>query len=211
VNATGNPDNAFQPGSVEKWFTAQPGSGSSSAARIETSGSSTTIVSSTTGSSDLKWVDIGDLILVRDNTNRERVLAVVTNADNDTITVDQAVNLGTDGVGYRYKKLVVRSGLRSGWFSVTAATQVTITINVNEVDADDFDYQVECRQEAGNPTGPTFIAFGPTTFDSSTEPTSINLLELADFAVCRLGLKFATGDTDNSPVDSLDAYVTVRR
>lgn len=203
----GNPDNAFQPKAPFDEFSAQPADVGSSTARIETVGWSTTIVSSTTGSSSLRWVDVGDMIKVIDITRRERILRVVTNADDDTITVDQGVDLGTAGVGYYYKKLINFNGSLSGWWNVSGAEQWTLFVDMVNITAN-VTYKVECRAQDANPGGPVYTVVGPTAVANGSEADFI-LTNTGDWTSCRLGFKFDTAD--GGAGDEISAYLTIRK
>jgi hypothetical protein len=197
----GDIDRAFSPEAVYKPLVAVQG------ARLVTVGSSTTVSSLAATANALLPVDINDLIQVQDTAGNQRLLQVVTNADNDTITVDQAVRLGTTGVSYKFWKLVNLNGARSGWFGVDGATQFSVFIDVVNYTAN-ITYKLECIPRDTFPGGVVFAAFGPTAVANGSE-ADIVMLEAGDWRACRLGFQFDSAD--GGTTDDISAFLTVRR
>jgi len=113
---------------------------------IETSGSSTTITGVVAADDVFEPVGVGDAIQVVVG-RTTYYLTVVTNADNDTITVNTAVDLSA-GYVWSWKNLTCGTAVTNGW--VTVAGYDTITMGVHYVagDLDTLDVFWECRTGA---------------------------------------------------------------
>lgn len=167
---------------------------------IETVGSSTTTSASTASTAPFLGVDVGDeLTVVLSGLSTYRY--VVTNADDDTVTVDTAWDLGTDGVVFRWRDLTCGTGANDGLVPAgRRAQRVVFDIQVLTINATSIDFQVEGRNPGA---GAGWTPVGTATYTAvGGGAIVVNQLHFDQY---RLGVK-VTGDAG---AQSVTAKVTV--
>lgn len=167
--------------------------------KIKTAGSSTTTVSNVASSGAFKNVNVGDIIAVTtDGIRLERV--VVTNADDDTVTVDTAWDL-TGGFNYSWRDVSCGTGATSGSIPVADFEDFRLTAQVAQMNATSIDLQVECKHPEGVflvVATKNVTAGGTGTANYLTYPAvGIAGADEAFFA-CRVGYKVNTDDGDDT-------------
>lgn len=177
----------------------------SGAGRIKTAGSSVTITSVTALTNAFAGVDIGDLISVQTSPGSTVLRTVVTNADDDTVTVDTAVDLGTTGVAYRYWMSECGTGATSGWIDLSQYPSRSITIQYDQGDLTQLDIRVECKANypGAEPVQvfPVCTVGACNTYQAYTTAgiTSRTATQIsAPFGSCRVGFKWTTADTSDA-------------
>lgn len=180
------------------------------ATKVETSGSSTTITAVTALSGPFAAVAVGD-VLYFDLAGATVRRAVVTNADDDTVTVGEAIDLSA-GAGYKfsYKTPVCGTSTADGWISVEGFSVALMTVSYLFGDLDSLDVSFECRDTTpdGNivqvyPGASSECGFGTLSTDvcSLTGPGTIPDAGLAvqvetnAFEACRVALKYGSSGT----------------
>lgn len=163
---------------------------------IETSGSSTTTVASTATSKPFLGIDVSDEISVAsEGSNDVRLYReVITNADDDTITVDTAWDLGTTGVNFFWRDLTCGTAVTNGIISVAGRETVTFDIQVITLAATSIDVQVEGRNQ-GAGTGWTPL----TTATYTAVGGGAVVVNRLGYQQLRLGIK-VTGDVGTQSV-----------
>lgn len=163
---------------------------------IETSGSSTTTVASTASSKPFLGIDVGDEISVAsEGSNDVRLYReVITNADDDTITVDTAWDLGTTGVNFFWRDLTCGTAVTNGIISTSGRETVTFDIQVITLAATSIDFIVEGRlQGAGTGWTPLTTAVYTAVGGGAIVVNRLGYQQL------RLGVK-VTGDVGTQSV-----------
>lgn len=181
------------------------GGSNSGAGRIKTSGSSTTISSNTALDYSFAGVDVGDLISIQTSPGATALRTVVTNADDDTITVDTAINL-TSGVAYRYWESQCGTGATDGWIDLSGYTNRNITIQYEQGDlATSLDIQVQCKLNfpGSEPVQvfPSCTVGSCGTYQAYATPgiASRTSVEIGTpFGACRVGFKRTGADTSDA-------------
>lgn len=191
---------------------------------VETSGSSTTITAVTATSGPFTNVSVGDVLYFQVSGAYVR-RTVVTNADNDTVTVDEAIDLSA-GAGYTfsYKTPVCGTTAADGWISVEGYSVALMQVNYLAGDLDTLDVSFECRDTTpdGNIVqvypGPTSACgFGTLATNVCTFATPAAIpgagiayqVETNPFEACRVALKY--GSTDGAARESVNASLTLWR
>lgn len=188
---------------------------------VETSGSSVTITAVTVASGPFTNVSVGDTLYfdVSGTTLRR---TVVTNADNDTVTVDAAIDLSA-GAGYKfsYKSIACGTSSTDGWISVEGFSTALMTVSYLAGDLDTLDVSFECRDNTpdGNivqvyPGPSSACGFGTLATDVCTFATPAAIpgagiafqIETNPFQACRVALKYGSSGTTSSVNASLTLW-----
>ncbi len=181
-----------------------------------TAGPVTTVTSQTPATVALTPVLVGDILLVRPASWIQDIFtagwaAVVTvKTDNNTVTVDPAVNWDT-GYSYTYIKSVCGTTNADGWVNVEGASRVTISIQYDQGDLDNLSWRFECKQVAPGsvpitvyPSESDDCGIGGTLAagfcDFPTAGATANLAGEEDgvWGSCRIGFKRKTTDTSDA-------------
>ncbi len=186
---------------------------------IETSGSSATVTAVTALSAPFASIGIGDYIYVRRPDNVTETRTVLTNADDDTITVDSAVNW-SNGFVFEFLNLVCGTTEADGWINVTRFDTIQMTVEYETGDLDTLDVTWQCK-EGSIVSGPVQVYPGPSSecgfgtlstdvCSFSTPGTDALSREIATslFSACRMSLAF--GSTDGGTREDVDAILTGR-
>lgn len=179
-------DTSYRYGKFDEYFTMAE-------KMVKTSGASTTVTSYTAASAALAPVDIADEIAVyRDGATDNRI--VVTNADDDTITVGSNVDW-TTGRAYHYRKFRSGTAATDGWVTKDPHDSLTIQIIITTIGATSIEYRIEGRMR-GFPEAPVILVaeVTKTTTDTPFAATHIINEEVDEI---RVGFK-QTGAGTNS-------------
>jgi hypothetical protein len=167
--------------------------------QIETAGSSTTITGVVAADDVFAPVDIGDVLSIRRSNGNIEVRTVVTNADDDTVTVDTAIDL-TGGVTWRYRKTVCGTAVTDGWIAVAGYTNVNLGIQYDAGDLGALEVVWECISGApgaqpvqvypgsGSACGFGTLAVNLCSFSSTGDRFTRGLTDQV-FAFCRIGMR----------------------
>lgn len=205
---------ALQGQQGDPYATAYDGAGT-----IETSGSSTTVTGVDAARDVFAPVDPGDVIFIRFSSGTTEVRIVVTNADADTITVEDAIDLSA-GYTWSYKKLVGGTGLDDGWISVAGYSIVQFGVQYDEGDLTALSATWQCKSGAlGAAPNRTYPGVGSDCGDGTlngkvcefTSTGDVLAFKISDnaFAACRLGVAYVTAD--GATVDEITATIDVGR
>ena len=188
-------------------------------AAIETSGASNTVSGVNSDEDAFLRVDVGDEIRIynqdSDINGLDPVLyrVVVTNADDDTITVnDPDLDLDDDANGYRYewRERVCSQSENEGWVDVAGAEQVTALIRVDRFDVDSEDgiqLQLQCKGDGADP-----IIQNVTTTDVTAVGT-YPLTTTNTYSACRVNMlldSFDSSSDTGAEIEDLDGVMYVR-
>lgn len=157
---------------------------------VSTSGFSTTI-SGTASAGAFSQVDVGDLLLFNVKGRLEERV-VITNADNDTVTVEAGITL-SPAQGFSYRKLNVGVDQEDNWISVDGFDAVHWTFNVVQMNGTGgITTTVNCRNKgAGSTTG--HLVYTNSVAAAGRSDFSLDN-RLAAFQQCRAGLAWGTND-----------------
>lgn len=180
--------------------------------KVETSGSSVTITAVTALSAPFTNVAIGDT-LVFSVSGEDVVRTVVTNADNDTVTVDEAIDLSAGaGYAFSYWEPVCGTTAASGWIKVRGWSAVLMTVAYVQGDLDTLDVVFECQDTSYDanivqvyPGAASTCGFGalstnvcqfatPATLPAASLTVSLTANQ---YEACRVALMFGTTDTSD--------------
>lgn len=114
---------------------------------IETSGSSTTVTGVNAADDVFAGVGLGDVIQVRRPDGTVDIRVVVTNADDDTITVETAIDLSA-GFTWGYKTLRCGTTADDGWVNVSGYIIAQLSVQYTAGDLDTLDVAMFCREGA---------------------------------------------------------------
>lgn len=169
--------------------------------RVETTGGAQTTVTGVNAAQNVfADVGVGDIVQFQFRNGNVEHRVVVTNADDDTITVDAAIDLDvTDGVNWGYKTLSCGTGITSGWADVRDLKTVSLTMQYDAGDMTDLDVVWECK-EGGIGAEPVQVYPGPAS-DCGFGTLATDVCQFAAagdrltvvisynvFAACRVGL-----------------------
>lgn len=184
---------------------------------VTTSGVSSTTVTGVVAAADaFAQPSAGDLIIFTINgVPYERLIA--TNADDDTITINKAINIAAAGITYRYRPFWVSTNPDHRMYipvhgsrSVLFVWSVDANVNTGGVDATS-----ECTAHVG-PDWPTSLWDQITTTNVASTaaqvptPDATNL-ETSPYQYCRFAFKFGTGDDGDGADEDLNLEVVVMR
>lgn len=195
---------------------------------VETSGSSTTITAVTASTDPFAGdLGVGDVVLFSVS-GATLARTVVTNADDDTITVDQAIDLSA-GAGYTfsYMDLACGTAATSGWVNVRGFPEVQMTVSYLQGDLDTLDVAFECRDDSpdhnvvqvypGPGSSCGFGALSTNVCQFATPATlpaaSISTYFVGTFQDCRVALKYGSTDTSDAGanLERVNASITMYR
>jgi hypothetical protein len=191
----------------------------SSRVPIVTSGSSTTVSALTALSAPFNAIQVGDMIKVRtvgvtrpdviNAVEGEQVvwLSVVAKASGDSITVDRAVNLGTAGIPFEWRRAYIGGQIGRGWIPMRGFDRVKFSVWLaGTTDTAGFNVRVECRDDVqGQDTGSNVVVAPSHTAATAAEQCGAGALAAADQsclysdAVVTAGLGKATFTVDAAP------------
>jgi len=187
---------------------------------IDTVGSNTTVEAVTPGTNPFANVGIGDRIFVRlgSGTDQTEQRTVITNADDDTITVDTAVDWSA-GYEFSYLDLVCGTAATDGWINVTSVDTIQMTVEYAAGDLTGLDVVYECKEGGGVNAVPVQVYPGPSSeCGFGTLNTNVCTFVLGDvfsrkipeniFSFCRVGLAWRTAD--GGTADEVTATFTGR-
>ncbi len=187
--------------------------------QVETSGSSTTVTGVVAADDVFANVNVGDIFSVRLSNGNTENRVVVTNADDDTITVDTAIDL-TGGVVWNYKSLVGGTTADDGWISVAGYGTVTLGFQYDAGDVTAASMTMECKSGAigalpvrvypgvGSDCGDGTLNGKVCEFSTVGDRLSYKISDNG-FAFCRVGVAYVT--TDGATRDELTVVIDVTR
>lgn len=177
--------------------------------RVTTVGSSTTITAVTVGSAPFLTPNVADMLILvpPQGVNTPAAVAgirteriILTNADNDTVTVGTAIDLTTTGVTFSWKRFLSGTGAEDAWFPIANFKRFTIVYEVIAFSATSLDSTLECRVEPGS----AGTQVGTLNF---TAAGSKHLAVETPFTACRVGWKHNT----DTGVNSVATYIEYQR
>lgn len=191
--------------------------GISGPGQVSTSGASVT-VDGTVGQDAFANVEIGDLFMVRLSNGNTETRVVVTNADDDTITVDSTITL--PGNVWTYKTLACGTTVNDGWISTAGYSNVLLTFQYDAGDLTNAAVTMECKSggleaapvrvypgvgsDCGDGTLNGVVCEFPTPGQRISYQLSNN-----PFSACRIGVAWVTADGGTR--DELNVMIDVGR
>ena len=180
---------------------------------VETSADVVTITT-VDASGAFALVSVGDIIYVNGLTR-----VIITNADDDTITVDTSLDL-TAGYIWSYKNMSCGTGITDGWISTAGYSTVQLGLQYDAGDLTILSATWECiggatgasRQriypgvasDCGDGTLNGAVCEFTTVGDALTYKLTDNV-----FSACRIGVAYVTAD--GATVDEVTATIDVGR
>lgn len=131
-------------------ITCAVGALSSGPSKIQTSGSSTTVSETTTGSNPFNTLSIGDVLVLRpsSNTTAASDLRYITaKASAASVTVGDAANW-TGGWPFSWYKQTCGTGTTNGWQDFSAFDDALLSFTIEQMNATSIQMRVECRADA---------------------------------------------------------------
>jgi hypothetical protein len=188
------------------------------AGRIQTSGSNTT-VTTVDSSGGFAPVNIGDVIFVRfqDGSIENRI--VLTNADDDTITVEAAIDL-TGGFTWSYKQLTCGTSEDSGWILTSGYQIAQFGVQYDAGDLTALAATFECKSDAlGAKPVRVYPGISSDCGDGTLNGKVCEFTSVGDrlyfklphnvFTACRVGVAYVTADGGTR--DEITAVIDVGR
>lgn len=185
--------------------------------QVSTVGASVT-VDGIVGQNSFANVNIGDLFSVRLSNGNTENRVVVTNADNDTITVDSTITL--PGNVWSYKTLSCGTTADDGWISAAGYNTVLLTFQYDAGDVTNAAVTMECKgggleaapvrvypgigSDCGDGTLNGLVCEFPTPGQRISFKLSSNA-----FSACRVGVAWVTADGGTR--DELNVMIDVGR
>jgi hypothetical protein len=151
------------------------------AARVKTTGSSTSVTAVVASSAPFAQVAVGDrLTFLIAGAYHERIVTVRADADN--VTVNAAIDLSA-GYSFAYKKRFCGTAAGDGWFSVAGAQAVTVQVQIATLNATSITTQLECRLPGmgGEVIGTAGVRNAVGTYGHSVPAATV-------YEECRIGL-----------------------
>jgi hypothetical protein len=191
--------------------------GISGPGQVSTVGATTT-VDGTVGQDAFRDVGIGDLFSVRLSNGNTENRVVVTNADDDTITVDSNITL--PGNVWTYKRLACGTTVADGWISVAGYSIVQMGFQYDSGDVTLAAMTMECRSGAleaapvrvypgvGSDCGDGTLVGATCEFDTPGQRIAYKIANNS-FAACRVGVAWVTADGGTR--DELNVTIDVGR
>ncbi len=184
--------------------------------RATTSGVLTTTVTSVSSNDCFTDVAVGDMLTF--TLSGEPYKRVVTaRASADSITVNKAISIPADGVGFLYQHQYTSSNPADfiGAVSVDGWKAADFTWTVDAVASTGGAVMtLECSQGAGPgwPLTSWVTVATATVATGGTKADTVEAIDLqiADFKFCRLGFSFTADDADVAP-EAIDAEVALRK
>jgi hypothetical protein len=196
--------------------------------RVETSGSSTTVTGVTGAANSFGPVSTGDIIFFQAAGGTALIRRVATNADDDTITVNAAVDLDITG-GYAFTWLKVTCGTTAsdGWIDVAGWAGKKISLEINQMVATGgVDFKFECRdntfattahqvypgESSDCGTNGTLTSGVCNVATTTTGTWDLVFTPEEQWDACRVGFKIGSaddGDDLTTNAEIITAYVTV--
>lgn len=164
---------------------------------IETSGSSTTVVESVTGSNPFTEIAVGDVLMFTLNGVVYR-RGVTARASAASITVDSVIDLGTAGVSWSWYQQKCGATATDGWIPVSLATTFSFVVNWVTKNATSLDHSFECRVGGD-------AALVVEQASQTAAGTTAAVVTDGVWDECRIGLKLTT-DTGVQSINSLIAF-----
>lgn len=161
-------------------------------------------------------VSIGDFLHFNIN-GQQIVRRVVTRADADTITVSPGVTIAAAGVNFSYRKAFLSTDPIDGWINVAGYGVFSAIV---EVDANTSTggvvSSVQCAVAVSEdqPNGNVVHEVDTDTVASTatgTAATSVILRELPHYTHCRVGVRFGTGDDDDTGAENIDIAISLAK
>lgn len=189
--------------------------------RIETAGSSTTVSASTAGTSPFAAIGVGDVIYARNAAGTNVVLYVATVPDADTITVTTAVDLGTAGVPFQWRKFTAGTSATSGWMNLATNRSFHLRWGVVQMNAASVQMQFVCRDLTDDPQaififpGASGVCNGGTNtagfcvYTAAGAGTNTSLHVLGPYDQCRFAWKVVTDDGDDTGANEENVFAYV--
>lgn len=173
--------------------------------RIQTTGSATSVVASVASSAPFIDVGVGDVLVVTRTNGSQDIAVVQTKVNNDSITVDPAVNW-TGGFSWRWWDLRCGTGAEDGWISVGPAQQLSLSLFYEQGDlTGGVKARWECREgvlggqavvvypSEGDGCGSGTLTSGYCEF--ATAPADLMVKDGGPtYSSCRVGVAFVTAD-----------------
>jgi len=190
---------------------------------VNTSGSSTTINSTVLAASALASVDVGDVLqfTMPDGTIEQRT--VVTNADDDTVTVDETIDLAkAGGQSYTFMPQTCGTGADDGWIKLDSPFQIHVQYDAGDLDALKVRLQCKGGTPSDNPVnviapadscgGNTNDGAGACELATAGVAGSLTWVELSGtWSACRMGLWYKTTDASDAGANRESVTVSVSR
>jgi hypothetical protein len=161
-------------------------------ALIASVGSSTTVTAvDATVNAFLIGGQVGDLLRFDLGSGNVQYRYVVTHTSDDAVILNAAIDLGTTGVQYQYRRPHVEWGPEEAWMPVANTWIFGWEISVAGTNVGGINYRVECT--TGLPGSATVIVTGPTNVASGA--TAHVFYDNGDaWSYCRAGVAFGTSD-----------------
>jgi len=131
--------------------------------------------------------------------------AVTAKASNDSVTVDTAIDLGTDGVYFQYKTMFAGADTEDGYVPIANMQSIAYTVNIAQMNGTGgIDMHVQCRQQGGPPV----ILLTDNSTAAEILVFSLDFETGGPFDQCRIGFKWGTAD-DAVDTTTLQERITV--
>lgn len=186
-------------------------------AKVVTSGSSTTVSALTAGEEPFANVAVGDELtfvgmggLPLDTAGNEYRL-VTARASADSITVNTAIDIGTTGRTFTYRKRACGTAATDGWFYTGGWQDFTVYVQADQSDAGGgVDVALYC-EAFSSASGQTRVF--QKTYSSYGDPSGRDAVTVTNYwDRCRLGIRLLTSDPSDAgaAIEKISASVRGR-
>jgi hypothetical protein len=205
------------------WSAPIPGLG-----RAETSGSSVTVTGVTGSADSFGPVSTGDIIYFQTAGGAAIIRYVASNADDDTITVNAAVDLDvTGGYAFSWLKVTCGTGATNGWIDIAGWERKKISLEITQMVATGgVDFKFECRdnttvstahqvypgESSDCGTNGTLTSGVCNVATSTTGTWDLVFTPEEQWDACRVGIKIGSaddGDDLTTNKEIINMYVVV--
>lgn len=161
-------------------------------------------------------VSVGD-ILVFNVAGEVYQRRVVTRTDADNVVINGELALPTAGINFSYRKFFFLADPIDGWIPVSAFNTVSFLVQVDaNADTGGVTSLIECGNRGTEGTHAavddvySVDTSNVATSSTGTDLTVIDLWLAPNYNVCRVGLKFGTGDDTDSADENIDIVFGAR-
>lgn len=193
---------------------------------LVTSGSSTTVTEGVTDALPFALLSVGDVLFIGNGPDTPVIRRITAKASGASVTVDTAVDLGTAGRQFGWKKTSCGTAASDGWIDVSSFLFKKVTVHLRQMDATSIDIKWEGRDLTYD-TQPEYVYPGSNTatgtcpggtsssgacnYTAASEATNNSVEVDIPFDQLRVGMKINTDDGADTTTHTeiISAWVTV--
>jgi hypothetical protein len=179
---------------------------------VTTSGVASTTLTGVATNNPFTNISVGDLLFLKME-GEVMPRKITARASANSVTLDAAVNISSDGATFRWKKFYVFTDPFDGWFSVQgwdAIFGLWDVVSNTDTGGVISDFRCAVRGTSYNPAQQIDTATVASTATGS-DATAIDLRLAPVYTHCRYGVRFGTNDDDDTGVESMFISIGYRK